>query len=123
MSWFKGWFRRSSAKIPSAELSDRHRGLLQTIEAIIEVLRDDDETHWATYMDEVRSLILQADRRGVKKLLGAYGGMGSFNDLVLGHRMVDGEAVVRDDMAALNDRLDALRTSAYTQGKELAEDR
>ena len=87
------------------------------------VLEDDDEQHWLSYMNEVRALLLRGDRRAVKKLLGAYGGMGSFNDLVLGHRVVDGETVVRDDMAALNDRLDGLRTSAWTQAKELAGDR
>ena len=84
---------------------------------------DDEEQHWMSYMNEVRALLLRGDRRAVKKLLGAYGGMGSFNDLVLGHRVVDGESVVRDDMAVLNDRLDGLRTSAWTQAKELAGDR
>ena len=123
MSWLKSWFGRSTASGSAEALTDAQRGLLATVESIIEVLEDDGETHWQTYMAEVRAMFLRGDRRAVQKLLGAYGGMGSFNDLVLGHRVVDGETVVRDDMAALNERLDGLRTSAWTQAKELAEDR
>ena len=120
MFGFINWFRRSPASVSADELSEEYRALLQTLESIVAVLQEDEEQHWVDYMTEVRSIILRGDHRGVKKLLGAYGGMGSFNDLVLGQRMVNDAPVTREDMAALNDRLDALRTRAWTQAKGLS---
>jgi hypothetical protein len=42
-----------------------------------------DSTEWAVWLRENARLVSKLDFHGVQRLLAAYGGMGSFNDLLL----------------------------------------
>jgi hypothetical protein len=53
------------------------------------------------------------DASGIDYLLKAYGGMGSFNDLVLGQRSDRGVFAWKANATELNERLDSLRKEAF----------
>ena len=70
-----------------------------------------DESHWAAWMDKSLHRIENSDLSGIDHLLGAYGGIGSFNDLVL--IAANGHSVSDADYRSVNDRLDSLRSEMY----------
>ncbi len=46
------------------------------------VLREIDQAHWADWMSESARRLRQSDFSGINHLLSAYGGMGSFSDIL-----------------------------------------
>jgi hypothetical protein len=58
-----------------------------------------------------------SDLSGVDHLLRAYGGMGSFNDLIL--MSANGHSVSDADYRGVNDRLDALRSEMYQLARDV----
>ena len=87
--------------------------LLGTLQSIVDVLSADGEVHWTAWMEQSRVHLEARDYRGVEHLLSAYGGMGSFNDLVIGQRNSGDSFEWTEDAASINNTLDALRSRAY----------
>ena len=87
--------------------------LIAILEQIIGILDADGERHWRKWMATSRSRLLNSDYSGIEHLLGAYGGMGSFNDLVIGQSVVNRQFYWKDGAREANDKLDTLRTEAY----------
>jgi len=58
--------------------------LIAELEELIDLLESDNEKHWQEWMRSARDSLLKSDFTGVEKILSSYGGMGSFNDLILG---------------------------------------
>ncbi|TMK84201.1 MAG: hypothetical protein E6G46_01320 [Actinobacteria bacterium] len=77
---------------------------------LVAFLNDHDLPNWRDWMAEAQSRLRTAPRDGVKKVLAAYGGMGSFYDLGIG-RESDGEGFLRwaPGGEEVDRRLDALR--------------
>jgi len=69
------------------------------------------EHHWAGWLREALSRIEQDDFYGIERVLSAYGGMGSFNDLLI--HPLNGHSGTEVECAAVNERLDTLRTEVY----------
>ena len=57
--------------------------LLLVLEELISVLQNAGEQHWCRWIVTCRNRLERSDYSGIHKLLAAYGGMGSFSDLVL----------------------------------------
>lgn len=76
------------------------------------LLRSAGESHWARWMETSLRRIEKGDFSGVEHLLSAFGGMGSFNDLIL--MSTNGHSVTGDNQRDFNDRLDDLRVQLYT---------
>lgn len=91
--------------------------LVRVLDELVTILESDGEQHWRAWMLQAKARLEQADYSGVEYLLGAYGGMGSFNDLVLGQTLANGRFAWRAGHIELNERLGALRSKAW----ELAE--
>jgi hypothetical protein len=64
-------------------MSDVPRQLVGKLDEFVASLRAHDQEHWAQRMELARSEIAAGDPHGVDRILGAYGGMGSINDLPL----------------------------------------
>jgi hypothetical protein len=92
--------------------------LIKTLKEIEEILRSEEEAHWADWMLTSRQALEESDFWGIEKLLKAYGGMGSFNDLVLSQPSKIGAVESAQELGKKDDRLSVLRTRAY----ELATD-
>jgi hypothetical protein len=87
--------------------------LIAVLEQIIQVLDSDGEKHWRKWMVSARLRLVSSDYSGVEHLLKAYGGMGSFNDLVIGQSMLGGRFSWKAGSQEANEKLNALRSKAY----------
>ena len=75
------------------------------------LLRRVGEHYWAKWLDESLQRIENGDFAGITHLRGAFGGMGSFNDLILSS--LNGHLVDDDDYRAVNEQLESLRADLY----------
>ena len=103
----------------AVSLPPEFKKLSHTLDAIIALLEEDGDAQWAAYMKDVQSGVLRAEQASVAQLLRGYGGMGSFNDVILGQAVVDGQFAWKEGAPEKNDALDALRTKAYVQAKAI----
>ena len=86
--------------------------LLIVLDQLIEVLEHDGDMHWSQWMRNTRARLLASDYSGITYLLSAYGGMGSFNDVVLGQSRVNGVFTWKPGYIELNEQFDTLRAEA-----------
>jgi hypothetical protein len=85
--------------------------LCDRLEQIVCLLDQVEERHWAAWARAVLSRISNDELDGVHDLLAAYGGMGSFNDLVI--HALNGHKVASDEYIAVNDHLERLRNETF----------
>ncbi len=57
--------------------------LIKVVDEMTVLLKQHSEENWVSWMGQVSARLKNSDYSGIEKLLGAYGGMGSFNDFVL----------------------------------------
>jgi hypothetical protein len=99
-------------------MGPKTKSLIDTLTELSSLLRQHDEQHWSSWIESDLRRIGSGDLHGVTHFLSAYGGMGSFNDLVLhpenGHR-VDIASVRR-----VNDALSILRSRAWSLADEIS---
>lgn len=93
--------------------------LVRVLEELITLLKSDDESLWAEWMEQAKAWIVASDDSGIEKVLQAYGGMGSFNDLVLGYHEKDGVLQQRKGMGEMNAQLESLRTRVWELAHEI----
>lgn len=98
---------------PGIPMGPKTRHLIDILDQIIAMLEADGEVHWRMSMESSKSSLMNGDYSGIERLLGAYGGMGSFNDLVIGQAILDGQHGWKDGAHEANDKLDALRSEAF----------
>lgn len=94
-------------------MSDDLKRLIAMITDTVTVLESDGETHWRRWLTQIHSDLSEGDLHGAKELLAGYGGMGSFNDLVLGQTTQDGKFAWKPDAQGLNERFDSLRSQMW----------
>ncbi|KAF1725771.1 DUF6966 domain-containing protein [Pseudoxanthomonas japonensis] len=86
--------------------------LITTLEELAMLLESDGDRHWSAWMRRAKSRLENLDYSGAEYLLSAYGGMGSFNDLILGQTQIDGQLAWKAGHIELNGRFDELRYKA-----------
>lgn len=72
---------------------------------------DVGEDAWHAWARDCLRLVGRGDGRGLQKVRGAFGGMGSLNDLVI--HPANGHRVAPDEAPGVNERLDELRTRLF----------
>ena len=87
--------------------------LIRTVSQLAELLEGDGDRRWSSWIRRVESRLKKSDYSGLGYLLSAYGGMGSFNDLVLGQSQNAGKYAWKNGHVELNERFDALRSRAW----------
>jgi hypothetical protein len=85
--------------------------LCETLRETCSLLSGAGERHWAKWLAESLRRIENGDFSGITHLRDAFGGMGSFNDLVLGS--FNGHAVGDAEFRQVNESLDSLRSELY----------
>jgi len=93
-------------------MGPKTKELIDVLEQLISLLESDNEKHWAGRLKQARSRILNADYSGIESLLSAYGGMGSFNDLVICQTVKNGKVEFMEGYAEKNETLSELRAKA-----------
>ncbi|WP_312932734.1 DUF6966 domain-containing protein [Pseudomonas sp.] len=90
-----------------------HPALAHVLEQLAELLESDGDQHWSRWMRTARARLLDGNPDAIRYLLSAYGGMGSFNDLILGQHYDENGFSWKPGYAELNQRFDDLRGEAY----------
>jgi len=96
--------------------------LIDVLEELAILLESDGDNHWSRWMRKAKTLLQASDYSGITYLRSAYGGMGSFNELILGQSSVDGVFSWKPGYKELNDRLEELRNKASQLGAEIQRD-
>ncbi|MPQ71049.1 MULTISPECIES: hypothetical protein [unclassified Pseudomonas] len=86
--------------------------LIGVMDRLALLLESDGEANWSVWMLEVRTRLLDTDESAIEHLRAAYGGMGSFNDLVLGQSRVNGVLCWKPGYVELNEKFSDLRAKA-----------
>lgn len=81
--------------------------LIATLESLILLLKEDNQENWVEWLQTAKKWLAQSDFRGIEKLLAAYGGMGSFNDICL------------SKITRKNENFSNLRNKAWKIAKEI----
>lgn len=92
--------------------------LLLVLKEIIELLEFQQENYWLAWISKCRNEIENSDFHGIERLLSAYGGMGSFSDLMFQPT----ETTTSQEYGASNDQLHSLRSKAYNLADEIKRD-
>ena len=93
--------------------------LINILSRLTDILSEQKEDLWRNWMSESKKRLLASDYSGIDKLLGAYGSMGSFNDLVVGYYQENGVAKQRKGYGVANQELERLRTKAWELATEI----
>lgn len=93
--------------------------LIQVLDQIIYLLAEDGNHHWEKWMIESKGRLMKSDYTGIEHLLNAYGGMGSFNDLVIGQSYEDEKFLWKPNAAENNSKLERLRSRAYSLADDI----
>ncbi|MBN3494743.1 DUF6966 domain-containing protein [Vibrio neptunius] len=64
-------------------MGPKTKELIDVLDRLIQMLDGDGQEHWCDWMSQARNWLLESDFYGVEKVLLAYGGMGSLNDVYL----------------------------------------
>ena len=104
--------------MPSHE--ERARELEGALHEACTILGRHGENWWASRLEDVLPLIQRRDSRGLKQLLGMYGGMGSINDLLImranGHQVSEAEEdIVNAALRSCLDRVHELADELYRE--------
>ncbi|QBF82325.1 hypothetical protein EXU30_06165 [Shewanella maritima] len=82
-------------------MGSKTKELIEVLDRLVQMLDDDGQQHWCDWMSRARKRLIESDFNGVEKVLSAYGGMGSFNDICL------------SKITRKNDRFSELQTRAW----------
>lgn len=94
-------------------MKSKKEELIRILDSLVELLKSEGETHWATWMSQARTLLRSSDFSGIARLLAAYGGMGSFNDLILCQGRENGVFAWKKGHIEKNEKLSLLRSRAW----------
>ena len=84
---------------------------------LIALLDTYNEEHWSRWFGTSLRHIEAGDGYGLQHLLGAYGGMGSFNDLVI--HPANGHPIDPRDVDAVNNQQRALGAAVWSRASAL----
>jgi hypothetical protein len=104
-------------RVDEREAGERSRRLLRNVERTCELLIDSGDRQWVPWFDAVHRQLMAHDAHGLDRLLSGFGGMGSFNDLVI--HPLNGHSVADQEVGPVNDELDRLRSVMYEDTRTL----
>lgn len=102
------------------EADEHYARLLENVAVARDLLKRVGEDRWSGWMATVYAELDSLDAHGLTRLLGAFRGMGSLNDLVI--HPVNGHPIPEDEVDRVNGSLDALRSALYADATALHND-
>ncbi len=89
------------------------RELINVLNQIETLLQEDKQNHWLKLISSANKSIKNSDYSGIETLLSYFGGMGSFNDLIIGQTQKNGKFEWKKNDCENNDKPHELRLAAY----------
>ncbi len=96
-------------------MGPKTKQLVQSLNRLVQILEEANQPFWAECFIKARKRIIKSDYSGVELVLGTYGGMGSFNDLVIRYIIKGPDS----NYINTNDEMDELREIIYSLAQEL----
>lgn len=103
-------------------MGPKTKKLVSFLNELIPLLEKEENDQWTKWMKRARRLILNSDFAGVEEVIGAYGGMGSFNDLVIGYSYKGNALIKKENYEELNNKLNFLRSEVYELSIQIRKD-
>ncbi|MEV4536543.1 hypothetical protein AB0J82_22425 [Asanoa sp. NPDC049518] len=100
-----------------SDFDARLAGLIASVDEAAALLRERGEGHWLAWLVRCRAELVAHETAVFDHILAAFGGMGSFNDLLI--LAVNGHAVRPDQEKVVNERLGDLRHLIWTDATDL----
>jgi len=97
----------------STDMTNKKVELEETLAELVSILEENDEKHWSEMLQKSLQRIEAGDYSGIELLKTFFGGMGSFNDLVIQPDMVNGKIEFTEKQIHANNKLDSLRATAW----------
>lgn len=94
-----------------SQLDANYAMLVSTLDETTDLLERVGEEFWLSWSRLCMDELQRGDAYGLDRLLGAYGGMGSFNDLVISP--LNGHQVNAQELTSVNERLVHLRSRSW----------
>jgi hypothetical protein len=94
--------------------------LKSSLDQTVALLEEHGETHWRGWFETCQRELVADHAAALGHILGAFGGMGSFNDLLICGE--NGHVVEPELEQAVNDRLRRLRTAIWTSATALRDE-
>ena len=94
--------------------------LVELLDEAAALLRSCGDAHWASWLEKDGKYLRAGDFRGIEHFLGAFGGMGSINDLIL--HPVNGHSVSLDKVDSVNTKLQSLLSKAAEVAEKMHRD-
>jgi len=103
--------------VPNIDSDELTAELRSGLDEAIGLLREHGERHWLSWAEGCQRELDAYDSAVLDHILGAYGGMGSFNDLLI--LSSNGHLIEPEREAVVNDRLWHLRSAIWTTARAL----
>lgn len=100
--------------MPTADPVD---ALIEVLDDASRLLRDVRADVWAARLETERQRVAAGHAFGLRAISGFFGGMGSFNDLII--HPINGHRVELSDVEKVNSRLDVLRETIWGRTRDL----
>jgi len=91
--------------------------LIILLEETITLLRSHGVNSWADWLARDVKYLKERDFQGIKHLLSAFGGMGSFNDVYICPE--NGHNILENEVERVNQHLNDLQNEIYLQAKQI----
>jgi hypothetical protein len=103
-------------------MSTKSQELIDVLQELILLLQSDGGSRWIEWLERSRAMLVANNTEGATYWLSAYGGMGSFNDLVLGQVYENGVSTAwKPDADQLNAEYFRLKDIAWKLAQEIQE--
>jgi hypothetical protein len=106
--------------VPNTDFDGCLAELKSSLNQAIELLREHREQHWMSWAERCQRELDANDAAAFGHILSAFGGMGSFNDLLI--LASNGYLIGPDQEASVNDRLEHLRTAIWANARALRDE-
>ncbi len=115
--------RKGPSNVPSdlddgtSTFDDHFDRLVRSMNELETLLGDVGEDFWRDWIRKDLTKIKHGDPYALDHFLGAFGGMGSFNDLII--HPVNGHEISEEKADSVNRRLGVLRSKAWASAKAM----
>ncbi len=91
--------------------------LVEVLAKTAQLLFKYNEKHWSVFLEESRGLVENRDFHGVERVFGSYGGMGSFNDILI--HPINGHLLEESETSSVNKEFQLLKSDIWDRVRDL----
>lgn len=99
------------------EFDARYQQLLLDLDQLATLLRKHGEDKWAGQLDKDRLGLQAFESKAIERVLSAFGGMGSFNDVFL--HPTNGHSIREEEVAEVDQHLSDISSQIWANAKYL----